>query len=76
MPRFHFNIRDGAAFIPDEEGMALPDIETAREEARDSARDFVTEKFKRRIDIDGQVIEITDDRGRIIETMKVRDVLN
>ena len=33
MPRYHFDLQDGAAFVDDEEGTELPDIESAQIEA-------------------------------------------
>jgi hypothetical protein len=33
MPRFYFDLYDGANFAPDPQGVDLPDIETAKDEA-------------------------------------------
>ena len=33
MKRYYFDIRDGDGFSPDEEGLELPDIEAAQQEA-------------------------------------------
>ena len=45
MTRYFFDIRDLGGFAPDEEGLELPDIEAAQEEAAltlaDMARDAV-----------------------------------
>ena len=41
MPRYHFHIRSaGGTLIKDEEGVHLPDIDAAREEARFAAETF------------------------------------
>ena len=76
VPRFHFNIRDGSNLIHELEGRVLPDIESARDEARVSARELSRQKYREPPPIDGRVIEITDTQGRIIETLPVRSVLN
>ena len=36
MPRYHFDLQDGAAFVDDEEGTELPDIESAQIEAAET----------------------------------------
>ena len=44
MPRYHFHIRSaGGTLIKDEEGVHLPDIDAAREEARRAAESFSTD---------------------------------
>ena len=44
MPRYHFHIRTAqGALVQDEEGVHLPDIEAAREEARLTAASFNAE---------------------------------
>jgi hypothetical protein len=76
MPCFHFNIRDGADVIRDEEGMILPDIETARDEARSSAKELAAQEYREKHEVDGRIIEITDSRGRVIEIFPLRNVLH
>jgi uncharacterized protein DUF6894 len=43
MSRYHFDLRDGEAFVLDEEGMELPDIESAQMEAVEFLSDAVKE---------------------------------
>jgi hypothetical protein len=43
MPVYHFDLRDGETFVADEEGMELPDIETAQVEAVESMSEMVKE---------------------------------
>jgi len=74
--RFFFNIRDGDTLIRDDEGLMLPDIETAREEARSSAQELAVEEFKATRHVDGRVIEITDPQGRVIETVPLKSILH
>jgi hypothetical protein len=40
MPRFHFDIRNGPHFIPDEEGLELSDLDAAKLEAANSLADL------------------------------------
>jgi hypothetical protein len=75
VPRFRFNIRDGSNLIHEDEGRVLPDIESARDEARVSARELTRQKYREPPPLDGRTIEITDIQGRIIETLSVRSVL-
>jgi len=53
MPRYHFDLRDGDAFVLDEEGTELPDIESAQMEAAEFLSDTVKELTMRRSDPSG-----------------------
>jgi hypothetical protein len=68
MKRCYFDIRDRDGFAPDEEGLELPDIEAAQQEAAlslaDLARDAV--RILRRNDHLMQ-IEVRDDNGRVLQ---------
>ena len=50
VPRYHFDLRDGDAFVLDEEGTELPDIESAQMEAAEFLSDTVKELTMRRSD--------------------------
>jgi hypothetical protein len=76
MPKFHFNIRDDQGLIPDEEGMELPDLAAARTEASEGAREILADALRFHREVDGKRIEIADERGEVIETLKVRDLLS
>ena len=58
MPRYHFNLQDGEAFVFDEEGMELPDIESAQMEAAEFLSDTVKELTMRRSDTSGHSMAI------------------
>jgi hypothetical protein len=75
MPRYYFNVRDAEGVSRDDEGTVLPDLESARREARASARDLVAESMKSRKRVKGETIEITDGLGRLVETIAVKDAL-
>ena len=40
MPRFYFDVRDGGSFIEDDDGLVLPDLEAARDEATRALADM------------------------------------
>ena len=37
MPRFYFDVREGARFLPDDEGVEFPDFDAAEREAAEAA---------------------------------------
>ena len=76
MPKFHFNIRDHRGLIPDIEGMELPDIAAARQEAEEGAREILAEALRYHEEIDGKRIEIVSETGDVIDILKVRDLLS
>jgi hypothetical protein len=75
VPRYHFNVRQGSNVIRDIAGEELPDLKTAQFEARISARELLLESILAEEEIDGRLIEIADDTGKVIETVKVRDMM-
>ena len=40
MPRFYFDIREGVRFVPDDEGLEFPDLDTAEREAATTAAEI------------------------------------
>jgi hypothetical protein len=75
MPRFHFHLRNDLD-VPDEEGVELPHLEAARQEALSQARDLVGELVKEQ----GRIvlshgIDIEDERGVVLATVRFADVL-
>jgi len=58
MPRYHFDLRDGETFVLDEEGMELPDIESAQMEAAEFLSDTVKELTMRTSDPSGHSMAI------------------
>ena len=69
MPRYHFDLRDGAAFVEDEEGMELPDIESAQIEAAETLSDMVKDLTMRGSDPSGcsMAIEVRDPEGCLFQ---------
>jgi hypothetical protein len=75
MPRFYFHLINDLD-VPDEEGVELPDLNSAREVARCSARMLMGQvpKDESRINLSHR-IEIENDHGRVLETVWFRHVV-
>ena len=72
MPRFYFHVYNDVIAI-DEEGLELPDLETAREQAMESARELVCEGIhKGHLNIDHR-IEVEDEEHNNVLTVSYRD---
>lgn len=76
MPRYFFHIRDHGGVALDEEGGEFPDLAAARVEARASARDVLAARPKTQTSDNGQRVEMTDESGRVLETLLVTSALN
>lgn len=75
MAMYYFHLRDGPYFVPDETGMDLAGLAEARLEACQSARDILAEQLRHGEPLDGQRIEIADDRGQIVDVVTFKDAL-
>ena len=66
MPRYYFNVRDGHELDEDDEGVELPDLETARAEA-----EATVEELRDELGAEGEGIqlEVADEEGRRLFTM-------
>ena len=68
MPRYHFNIRTAqGSFIQDEDGVHLPSMEAAREEARLTAASLSVDTRLGGYDYSGCYFEIVSADGREAE---------
>ena len=74
--RYFFHIHDAQGVVPDEEGSELPNIAAAVHEARLSARDFVIENLKSGKALPNRWIEIVDGDGKVLDRMRIRDVVD
>lgn len=79
MKRYYFDLRDGSQFIRDDEGVELPDIESARQEAT-AALSEITRGWDGGGPQHRMAVEVRDDRGPILEArvsfeIKQRDVI-
>lgn len=75
MPRFYFHIRSHDGLIRDPDGTDLPDLSAARREAEHAARELLAILLRSGGELDGQVFEISDEAGDILETLPFRSVL-
>src|SRR5579871_2624382 len=72
MTRYYFHIHDSHGLIPDEEGIELPDRESAVMEARITARDFAASELKAGRPVDGRTILVKDEDGLDTYELPVR----
>ena len=65
MPRYHFDVRDGEAFVKDEEGSELPDIAMAQITAAHVLADMVNDLPLRAAEPSGYhiSIDVRDEAG-------------
>jgi hypothetical protein len=75
MARYFFHIRDGDALICDEEGQELADLEAVHWEAKQSAREIIAERLRGAHKLGGDLIEVEDENGTIIEIVKFSDLV-
>ena len=60
MPHYHFHLHNRIGFVPDQEGLELPDLQAAREQALRSIRSIVSaDVLDGLIDLNGG-IEVMD----------------
>jgi hypothetical protein len=72
MPRYYFHVFNDVPAI-DEEGMDLPDLDAAREQAMDSARELVCEAIHQgHLNLDHR-IEVEDSRHAKVLSISYRD---
>jgi hypothetical protein len=65
MPRFYFNVYNDVTAL-DDEGIDLPDIETARQAALGGARDLAADQVKKgRLNLTHR-IDIVDEGGSVV----------
>ena len=74
MPRFYLHFRKGEQFFRDPEGAVFPDLESARQEAMQSAREMAAESVKHNQDIEGQ-FEIMDEAGKTLLILTLKDTV-
>ncbi|MDR6667816.1 DUF6894 family protein [Rhizobium sp. 1399] len=75
MPVFYFHVRNGENFEEDPEGIDLPTIEKAEEEAILGAREILAERLRSGEVVDGQSFVITSEDGRVLREVPFKSVL-
>lgn len=76
MPRFYFNLCNGAEFAEDEEGLELADYAAARRMAVESLRGVMAGDLLTGDLNTASFIEIEDDNRELIETVSFAEVVN
>jgi hypothetical protein len=67
MPKYFLHLRIDGRLMPDDEGTLLPDLETAKREAIEGARDLVAGRVRDGEPLDlSWAFEIADDTGRTV----------
>jgi hypothetical protein len=56
--------------------MEFPDINAARKEAEEGAREILADALRAHKEVDGKRIEIVNQSGEMLDSFKVRDLLN
>ena len=75
IPRFFFNVRDGADVSHDREGQEFTNMEAARREAVCSNREMMSERLLHGGSLNHRQIEVTDETGHVLDVVSSRDVL-
>ncbi|MDE1995616.1 MAG: hypothetical protein KGI75_24160 [Rhizobiaceae bacterium] len=73
--KFFFHVRDIGGFEPDLEGLELPCLADAIEEARKVAREMIAELVLHGHRVDGRAFLIADERGVILRAVVFKDIL-
>ncbi|HEX3809792.1 MAG TPA: hypothetical protein VHW02_08815 [Rhizomicrobium sp.] len=76
MPQFYFNVRDGSEVFRDPVGSECQSLDDAKADAKIAAREFVVEALRFERPVDGRVIEITDENGKVLAEIPFRDIVN
>ncbi|HEV7436522.1 MAG TPA: hypothetical protein VGO22_16895 [Pseudorhizobium sp.] len=75
MPKYFLHLRERDALIRDLEGAELKDLDAARNEAVHAIRDIVAEHIATGEKLMLQTVEICDEEGKHIATVKVAAAL-
>jgi len=75
MPRYFFHIREEEQVIVDDEGIDLPNLEAAREEAVAAARQLLSQSVLKGKACNGRVFEITNENGIVVLSVPFRETI-
>lgn len=76
MPRFFFHVRSLDGLALDEEGQDQPDLNAAREEAIEAARDIMSELVFKGVDPKHHQFEIADGNGAVKMVVRFGEALS
>jgi hypothetical protein len=76
MPQFYFHLYDGGdeAVLRDDSGLKFPDVESARAEAVEAAKEIVIEAIKSGHNLDGQHFSVTCD-GAVVAVVNFCEIV-
>jgi hypothetical protein len=76
MAHYYLNLIDGHGFTPDREGEDFPDLDAARERAKEGVRSILSDEIKSAglINLRGR-IDIADQQGSVVTTLPFRDAV-
>jgi hypothetical protein len=75
VPRYHFDLHDGAGLVVDEEGRELPDLAAVRREAVKGIRSVVSAEVERgTLDLTGRLV-VRDGGGAEVLVMTFDEAL-
>ncbi len=75
MPRYFLHIRDRDGFTEDAEGAEFEELAQAVAAAIVGARDILAEQIEEGRPLDGDRIEICDEGGALVETVRFADIV-
>jgi len=75
MPRYFFHLKDEQGWIKDEEGMELPDLDAAKEEARATATALAKVTIREGKPVDGRTVVVLDEENRQLHLLAVRRMI-
>ena len=75
MPRYYFHVRDGADLSRDTEGQEFSNLDAARAEAMNSAREMLGERLLHGGSMNAKQIEIADETGHVVDVILARDIV-
>ncbi|MGF6426497.1 DUF6894 family protein [Bradyrhizobium elkanii] len=75
MRRYYFDLRDGEALVPDEEGIVLPDLGSVQEEAVKALADMIHNATQKSVSLIQMAIEVRNDDGPVMHVKFAFDIL-
>ncbi len=70
MPRFYFDVREGATFVPDEEGLEFTTLDAAEREAASAAAEIGRDRLPKG-DAREVTVEVRNEHRQRVLTVKV-----
>lgn len=75
MARFYFHLHRSESSLEDAEGMELPDVSAARNEAYQSAMELFIDAIRFDGDVERQHFEVQDNFGNVVFTLSFQDIV-